>query len=106
MLKYHVDLYLSGHQHMYERVYPVINGTVMMKGNAYVDPNAPVHIVQGTGGANASADDIIPQPDWSAVRNDLWGYGRMTTTANALHYEFLNMETYKVVDTFSITKTQ
>lgn len=28
MNKYKVDLYMCGHMHMYERVWPVLNGTV------------------------------------------------------------------------------
>ena len=64
MLKYRVDMYLSGHVHMYERIYPVINGTVVMKGNNYVNPGAPCHVVQGTGGAFTQDDNLYPQPEW------------------------------------------
>lgn len=49
MVKYGVDMYLSGHMHMYERTYPLINGNVIQKGDVYVNPKAPVFIVQATG---------------------------------------------------------
>jgi len=42
----HVDLYACGHMHMYERVHPVLNGTVVQTGNVYRSPSAPVHVVQ------------------------------------------------------------
>jgi hypothetical protein len=49
MLKYSVDMYLSGHMHMYERTFPLIDGKVIQAGNVYVNPKAPVHVVQATG---------------------------------------------------------
>ena len=50
MVKYNVDLFMCGHMHMYERVHPVINGTVMATGSTYINPKAPAQVVQGTGG--------------------------------------------------------
>ena len=64
MLKYKVDLYLSGHMHMYERVYPVNNGTTVMTGDSYVNPEAPCHVVQGTGGVFTIDDNVSPIPEW------------------------------------------
>lgn len=48
-LKFKVDVYLSGHIHLYERVYPNINGTVVATGKVYVNPTAPAHAVLGNG---------------------------------------------------------
>ncbi|KAH8026055.1 hypothetical protein HPB51_015404 [Rhipicephalus microplus] len=47
--KYGVDLHFTGHQHSYERLWPVYDG-VVYKGNGtdpYVNPRAPVHVVTG-----------------------------------------------------------
>ena len=69
--RYHVDLFLTGHQHQYERTHAVFNGTVASTGapNAtYVNPGAPVYVVQGTAGAFVSGDWVDPQPAWSAFR--------------------------------------
>ncbi len=35
---------------MYERIYPVRNGTVVSSGNSWVNPTATAHIVQATAG--------------------------------------------------------
>jgi len=88
MHQYQVDLYLCGHMHMYERVFPVLNGTVMDSGNYYVNPTATAHVVAGTGGVFTDATYILPQPDWSAVRNDEWGFGKLTINTTHLHDEF------------------
>jgi len=98
MQQYKVDLYLSGHMHMYERDYPVLNGTTYGKGNVYINPGVPTHVVQGTGGTFTDSAYIIPQPVWSAVRNDYWGYGIMSINSTHLHYQFRNLETYTTVD--------
>ena len=53
MVKYGVDLYLCGHQHMFERIHPTINGTVVDSGgathNVYHNPGSAASVVQATG---------------------------------------------------------
>ena len=60
LVQHSVDLVLVGHEHCYERIHPVINGTVTDKpsnvtspdGNdVYRSPTAPAHIVIGSAGA-------------------------------------------------------
>jgi hypothetical protein len=50
-----VDLTITGHMHVYERVHPVNNGTVVQlptgTPNVYTAPKAPLHVVVGTAGA-------------------------------------------------------
>jgi len=93
LLKYQVDLVLTGHMHCYERTYPNINGTVTIPGtNNFTNIDQPIYIVQGTAGALIAERWIEPQPEWSAFRKLEYGYGRMevTTTASqsTLHYVF------------------
>jgi hypothetical protein len=110
--KYKVDMYLSGHMHMYERVYPVFaNGTVDTKalsnnGHVYTNPRPPVYAVQGTGGVFTSFDTYVsPQPAWSAKRNDHWGYGRLEVfNFTHLHYSFQIEETGESDDYFWLIK--
>jgi len=45
--KYNVDLFIAGHEHSYERTYPVYNFVV--DSPSYDNPTAPVHIMVGTG---------------------------------------------------------
>lgn len=69
-----VDLVLAGHNHMYERTWPVYNGTVY---NGTVDPNDPyknpgaaVHVVSAAGGNGESMDPFDEvQPPFSAFRS-------------------------------------
>ena len=54
LLRYHVDLTLTGHEHGYERVHPVRNGSVVATpgvDGVYHNPPAPVHLMIGSAGA-------------------------------------------------------
>jgi len=48
--KYGVDIIFAGHEHSYERMWPVYNLEVTQ--HDYIDCKAPVHIVTGTAGCN------------------------------------------------------
>ena len=48
--KYGVDFIVEGHEHSYERLYPVFNETVTQTN--YVNPKAPVHFISGQAGCN------------------------------------------------------
>jgi len=79
--QYGVDLFLSGHQHSYERIYPIYNYT-MAKGSEerpYFNPGAPTHIITGSAGCREDLTDFLPtQPLWSAKRLDEYGFTRIT----------------------------
>ena len=45
-----VDVIIQGHEHSYERLWPVYNETVTAKN--YINPRAPVHIISGAAGCN------------------------------------------------------
>jgi len=88
-----VDIVMTGHMHMYERMYPVFNGTVdtaaVQSKHVYVDPIYPVYIVQGTSGAFIDERYVVPKPDWSAHRQEEYGYGRMTVfNSTTIFYEY------------------
>jgi hypothetical protein len=94
----------------YERTFPTINGTLPnptpTPANAFTDPTAPIYIVQGTAGAFIWESFITPQPVWSAVRLNKYGFARITIeaadTRTTLLYEFKsNGDT---VDSFTINK--
>jgi len=96
LLKYGVDMTITGHMHCYERVHPVVNGTVVSTPTGtpavYTSPPAPVHLVVGTAGAAQTESFNTPQPAWSAVRGADWvntyGWGQLTA-ANATHLHLL-----------------
>lgn len=67
--RYGVDLVLAGHNHNYERTYPVAfnERVVDTAANDYADPGAPIYVVTGGGGISMEgAWDT--QPAWSAAR--------------------------------------
>lgn len=54
-----VDVIIQGHEHSYERLWPVYNGTVIARN--YTNPKAPVHIISGAAGCN-EADGLCVNP--------------------------------------------
>lgn len=56
--KYGVDIEIYGHEHLYERMFPLYNQTVYNGSLAdpYVEPKAPVHIITGSAVSNHTND--------------------------------------------------
>jgi len=77
---YGVDLSLWGHEHSYERMFPVYNRTVYnTSSDPYNNPVATVHIIAGSAGNQEDQQPFVPEPPpWSAFRTDDYGYARMT----------------------------
>ena len=87
-----VNLFLSGHQHSYERFCPVVNGTCVTAGQ-----RAPQYIVAGTAGAG------IDEHNWtrseiSVVRSKQWGYLRAEATVQSLTVQFVSNSIGEVWD--------
>jgi 3',5'-cyclic AMP phosphodiesterase CpdA len=80
LYKYGVDLYLCGHEHSYERLWPVYQSRVYNGSLAfpYTDPPAPVHIISGAAGNQEQFDVFGPAADWSAFRSSTYGFGELT----------------------------
>jgi len=63
-----VDLYVSGHVHMYERMFPIKKGSVaafqqFKLGDPLhhiINPQAPVYVVQGVAGHSGDSEDARP----------------------------------------------
>ena len=75
-----VDVYFSGHMHVYERMFPVFDG----HGNAsrlpspYENPWAPVHVIAGSAGCKEYLYKFKQSPPhWSAARISDYGYSMM-----------------------------
>lgn len=83
-LQFDVDLTITGHMHLYERVHPVSKGVVTCypKKQLHSDEGGrglfidvyhsfgrgPVHVVQGNAGAAQGEQWYQPAPAWSAIR--------------------------------------
>ena len=90
--KSEVDLILFGHAHVYERSYRGKNkGAVVengrWKGTVYKNPDSPIYINAGLGGAtespNCEFDRIMfetPQPSWSEKRFSVGCYDKASNT--------------------------
>ena len=96
----------TGHEHAYERTFPVINGTVVSRTTD--KPQAPINLVLGMGGADNSymSGWIEPPPPWIAHREMTFGHGRITiTSATDLHFEYVAVDG-ALHDEFYLTRAQ
>ncbi|HIA97878.1 MAG TPA: hypothetical protein EYO15_01685, partial [Marine Group III euryarchaeote] len=85
LFDYHVDLAIWGHDHHYERTYPVFEEQVYANNTGSYDdpyylPGAPIHIVAGMAGRSLYDGFEEPQPDWSAYRELSYGYTQFEVT--------------------------
>ncbi len=80
-IEHSVDLVIAGHDHFYERTWPVIGEVPLSEGlDMAIIPSgiAPIHLVIGIGGRAAYEDLDEPQPAWSAYReNSSYGWTRL-----------------------------
>jgi hypothetical protein len=109
LTKYDVDLYLSGHEHLYERFYPLDT-----KGNAcatnYASKTGCVtYIVNGDGG-NQEGNSKVPSgshPNMAASCDTEFGWNRVTVyNSTTMYWEFV-AETDtgpSIIDTFYFYK--
>jgi hypothetical protein len=87
-----VNLVIWGHDHFYERTWPVINSTVQdrgVDGNGvdFSEPGAPIHIIAGTAG-RGSYDYDNDQPDWVYHREKSYGMMVIVADADIMHVEY------------------
>jgi len=93
-----VDMYIAGHWHYYESLYPAKNGATGTGGDPlqkdFIDPTVTVHVTSGNGGP-PGADNFnedCPGPDCGKIpatrhQTSKFGYGRVTAH-NATHLQY------------------
>lgn len=104
--KYGVDVYFCGHQHSYERSYPVFDTTHIEK--SYDHPTAPVYIVAGAAG-NTEGHTGYPDanPAWTAVVNNKdYGIGHLAVQGDVLSWKFMRGSDGQVLDSVEIRRRQ
>ena len=86
-----VDLVIAGHDHFYERTWPVFSEQPMNQGqdNRFARGHAPIHLVIGIAGRSAYEELDEPQPSWSAFReNSSYGWTRLVYDGDAREISF------------------
>jgi len=109
LMEYEVDMYLSGHIHWYERMFPVVNNSATQTN--YVEPRAPIHIINGSGGNVEGLTTLsahTPVSDFFALLNDQdYGYGVLRViNATYLEWEFRSGGSDLLLDSISVVKTR
>jgi len=78
--RHKVDIYLCGHEHSYERTFPVYQGVWEKQLNhTFINPESPTHIISGSAGCQEDYDyfdDVFYGP-WSVLRSASYGYGHL-----------------------------
>jgi hypothetical protein len=100
MQQHGVDLYLTGHEHNYERLWPVLNGSIT---KSYAGPGKPVHVVTGAGGAY-SHDTFGPAGPWDAFRSNEWSYSDVLVNRTHLWFRQRYASNGTVQDEFMLTR--
>lgn len=97
-----VDLVITAHEHGYERSWPLVNGSVVQQN--YVDPRAPVHVVQGAGGNREGNERPSGNVPWSVFQSGDVGFAAITVAGGNLTFAFVAANG-TALDTWSIIKS-
>lgn len=107
--QYGVDVYINGHNHQYERTFPVYHEKAIQ--HNYLDPKAPVYIVNGAAG-NIHPNDPSYLPSALVPWRAAHGTGFETSwlqlhvyNATVLTFESILSSNSSVLDSFSIRRS-
>ena len=117
MYRYGVDIYFSGHVHVYERNLPVYKGNVMPftkrhsdTGNHYIqDPQAPMYIVAGIPGHKdfPANKKLYPVKNFCARLDRDYSVGMISVQNNThLLWQMIHTKTGKTEDFVYLIKTK
>lgn len=113
--KYKVNLGFYGHMHTVQRQSAVLDHMVVQKSDPrtidgelwhhHEDPQAPVQMTIGTGGANLMFNTNATAPAWNELTFTKWGYALVkAVNATYLTWEWVESSTDMVLDRMSITQ--
>ncbi len=91
-----VDVVIWGHDHFYERTWPVIDSVVQEKGTfgkggEFAGSHAPIHLIVGTAG-RGSYDYSEEQPEWSLYREKSHGLMRFNASMDSMLVEYMRYD--------------
>lgn len=105
--RYNVDLLIAGHNHHYERSYPMLYGRpTTTEPVAYKDPTGLMQMISGGAGSSTYAfvdpNDVGP---WSAVRAKSYHYVSVTVTGKTMRFVARDTidEPGRVLDDWTLT---
>lgn len=100
-----VNFYFGGHVHWYERLFPVDrNGDSL--GNNYTEPQGPIYITTGAGGAPEGAQKVNITANASAVINSTYGFSQLQLiNASVAKLYFFQSSDMQKLDDITITRT-
>ncbi|KAN0048116.1 hypothetical protein ACTA71_002511 [Dictyostelium dimigraforme] len=104
LYKYNVNLFISGHCHVYETSKPVYNNEVL---GTFENPKATVHTVIGTGGnIGGQLDEWYHPQSWTnGLKSSLNGYGLLNIlNSTTLNWKFIANLNNSIVDEFYLNK--
>ena len=100
--QYGVDLVISGHRHVYERMKSINNKVAVQNGPNYTaTPAGTVYLIAGSSGANAMGAGTTSYTAYSNAT--LYDFGILDVSSATLSYRAIH-ENGTVFDTWSITK--
>ncbi|KAF3763852.1 hypothetical protein M406DRAFT_75085 [Cryphonectria parasitica EP155] len=115
-LKYGVDLYLGGHIHWYERLFPLtVNGTIdtmsVVNNNTFLTNagTSITHIINGAAGNIESHSTLDEGQSWAAYTAELddehYGFGKLTIESEKeLTWTFIRGDDGSVGDSLTLKK--
>lgn len=109
LIKYNVDLYLSGHSHFYQRSAPLANGIIDQ--NELNNPSSPWYITNGAAGHYDGLSTMAtPQPYQRFgldTRNATYGWSKLTFhNCTHLTHEFVASKNGSILDTATLFKNR
>ncbi|KAK6758890.1 hypothetical protein RB195_016241 [Necator americanus] len=89
-----MDVGFWGHEHSYERFYPIADKQFWNDTNAYNNPNAPVYVISGSAGCHTPYTEFSENPwPFSAARVNDYGYSILTiANSTHIHLEQISIE--------------
>lgn len=94
MNKYGIDLFICGHEHIYERLYPVYKNIVDKQNiNTYINPKYTTHIITGSPGCQEGLDIFnATAGPWTAYRSATYGISLLDVYNNT-HLNWKQVDT-------------
>ncbi|XP_060074189.1 acid phosphatase type 7-like [Ylistrum balloti] len=102
-----VDMILQAHEHSYERLWPVYKDKVFAKN--YNHPQAPIHIISGTGGASEGSNPMGKGGPWSAftsTEGSMDSFGRLVVyNSSHLYFEQVKVKDGQPLDSLWVVQS-